>query len=63
MGLAMHPMSQSLQEYLAMAPHFSAVRDLLGVSGDQRVQMLARVGVADMVPPAPRWPVETHVLS
>lgn len=63
MGLAMHPLSQSLQEYPAMAPHFDAVHGLLGASGEQRVQMLARIGVADMVPPAPRWPVETHYLS
>jgi hypothetical protein len=63
MGLAMQPLSQSLQEYPAMAPLFEAVHGLLGASGDQRVQMLARVGVADKVPPAPRWPVETHFLS
>jgi hypothetical protein len=63
MGLAMHPLSQSLQEYPAMAVHLKAVHGLLGASGDQRVQMLARVGKADMVPPAPRWPVETHFQS
>jgi hypothetical protein len=63
MGLAMHPLSQSLQEYPAMAPHFRKVHELLGASGDQRVQMLARLGKADMVPAAPRWPLETHVLS
>jgi hypothetical protein len=63
MGLAMHPLSQSLQEYPAMVPHFRKVHALLGASGDQRVQMLARLGKADMVPSAPRWPLETHVLS
>lgn len=62
MGLAMHPLSQSLQEYPAMAEHYRAVHTLLGASGEQRVQMLARIGTADMVPPAPRWPVESHYL-
>jgi len=63
MGLAMHPMSQSLQEYPEMAALYAAIHALLGVSGGARLQMLARLGHAPPVDPAPRWPVERHILS
>jgi hypothetical protein len=63
LGLAMHPMSQALQEYSEMTPHFAAVHQLLGVSGGARLQMLARLGHAPAVDPAPRWPVERHIVS
>jgi hypothetical protein len=59
LGLAMHPMSQSLQEYGEVSGPFRAVHHLLGAVGEQRVQMLARVGIADPVGPSPRWPLET----
>ncbi len=61
MGLAMHPMSQSLQEYPEMAPYFAAIHTLLGVTGENRIQMLARVGRAPNVAAAARWPLETHM--
>lgn len=63
LGLAMHPLSQSLQEYPEMADQYAAARALLGVSGDQTVQMLARVGKAPSVPPSARWPVEKHMVA
>jgi hypothetical protein len=63
MGLAMHPMSQSLQEYPEMNEYFDQVHALLGVGGDQRIQMLVRTGNALNVPPAARWPVEKHIIS
>jgi nitroreductase len=59
-GLAMHPMSQSLQEYPEMAAPFAAVHQLLA-SGGGRVQMLARVGYAPAVPPSPRWPLSAKL--
>ena len=61
LGLAMHPMSQALQEYEEVAPQYDAVHRLLGATGDQRVQMLARVGYGPAIGPSPRWPVEAHV--
>ena len=61
-GLAMHPMSQTLQEYAEVAQPFSLVHALLGANGDERVQMLARVGYAPRVGPSPRWPLETHII-
>ena len=61
LGLAVHPMSQSLQEYDDVAPMYREVHRLLGASGDQRVQMLARIGYGPKIGPSPRWPLETHL--
>jgi nitroreductase len=60
-GLKVHPWSQSLQEYPEMAGLYSEVHDLIG--GGQRLQMLVRVGYAKPVVPAPRWPMETHLIA
>ena len=59
LGLAMHPMSQSLQEYPEVAGTYTSVHELLGASGDERVQMLARIGYGPTVGLSPRWPVES----
>ena len=61
LGLAMQPMSQSLQEYEDMAPHYEEVHRLLTNAPGERVQMLARVGYADDTGPAPRWGVDTVI--
>ena len=63
LGLAMHPMSQSLQEYPEMEPHFQAIHRLLAAKPGERVQMLARVGFAPDVPAAARYPVEAHLVA
>lgn len=62
-GVALHPISQALQEYPEMAGHFAKIHQLLGAQGTQRVQMLVRMGYADPVGPSPRWPLETHFRS
>ena len=62
LGLAMHPMSQSLQEYKEVAGPHHAVHKLLGARGGQRVQMLARVGYGPAIGPSPRWPVDSHIV-
>jgi len=59
--LVMQPMSQALQEYAAMTPYFDAVHDMLTKQADERVQMLARMGYAEDVGPAPRWPLKTRL--
>lgn len=59
-GLAMQPMSQALQEYPAMQPYYQQVHGLLATAPNERVQMLARVGFADSVKPAPRWSLATR---
>lgn len=60
-GLSMHPQSQALQEYPAMAGPFGRVAETLGIDPERRVQMLARIGYGPPAEPAPRWPVESHI--
>lgn len=60
-GLAMHPISQALQEYPEMATHLSGLHDLLGADGGQRVQMLARIGYGPEAGPSPRWPLAARL--
>ena len=62
LGLGMHPVSQALQEYPEMAPLFSEARRLCRVGPDETLQMLARIGYAAPVPPAPRWPLEAKLI-
>jgi hypothetical protein len=59
-GVSMHPLSQSLQEYPEMAGRFADIHKLLKTRDGERVQMLARVGYAQSIEPAPRWPLEAH---
>lgn len=61
LGLGVHPWSQALQEYPAMADHFREVHDLVGAG--RRVQMLYRIGYAKPVGPAPRWPLESKLVG
>lgn len=61
LGLAMHPMSQSLQEYSAVAQNARKVHELLGAKDEERIQMLARIGYAPKVGPSPRWPLDTRL--
>jgi hypothetical protein len=61
LGVAMHPLSQSLQEYAEVAGLFKNVHAVLGAKSGERVQMLARIGYGPRVEPAPRWPLETHL--
>lgn len=62
MGLALHPVSQCLQEYPEMEPHYKAVHELLAAPG-QTVQMLGRLGYGPDVPASPRWPLEAKLLN
>jgi len=52
LGLAVHPWSQTLQEYPEMQLLYREVHDLIGEGG--RLQMFVRVGYADPVIAAPR---------
>ena len=62
LGLVMHPLSQALQEYPEMAADYALVHRLLGARGSERLQMLARIGTAPPALPAPRWPLQTHLV-
>jgi len=60
-GLVMQPMSQALQEYPEMAQHYETAHNMLIRRPGERVQMLARLGYAKDVGPAPRWPLQTRL--
>lgn len=62
MGLALHPVSQCLQEFPEMAQHHKTAHTLLAEPG-QTVQMLGRLGYGPTVPVSPRWPLETKLLN
>lgn len=61
-GLGVHPLSQVLQEFPEMAPHYASLRGELGAEGDEVIHMLGRVGYAAFTPPSPRWPLESRLL-
>jgi hypothetical protein len=61
LGLAMHPLSQSLQEYDEVSELFKRVHETIGAKQGERIQMLVRIGYGPKVEPAPRWPLETHL--
>ncbi len=63
MGLALHPVSQSLQEYREMAPLLSELHQRLGAASGERIQMLGRLGYGPSTPPSPRWSLATRLLS
>jgi hypothetical protein len=54
LGVAMHPVSQVLQEYSEMAELQREFLTALGISNGQTVQMLFRLGYSEPVPPSPR---------
>ncbi len=60
LGLAMHPVSQALQEYAEMADVHARLHRLLVPEGGH-VQMLARVGHGPEVPPSPRHPLDAKL--
>jgi hypothetical protein len=63
LGLSMHPASQALQEFPEMREPHAAIHRLLADGTGERVQMLARIGYGPSVPPSPRWPLETRIVT
>ncbi|MEL6794664.1 MAG: twin-arginine translocation pathway signal protein, partial [Pseudomonadota bacterium] len=61
LGLALHPVSQALQEYPEMAAHYADVHEALARPGET-IQMLGRLGYGPEVPISPRWPVEAKLV-
>ena len=61
-GLALHPLSQALQEFPEMAALYEKAHALLAPAGGT-VQMLGRLGYAKDVPPAPREALEARLIS
>jgi len=63
LGLAMHPISQALQEYPEMTDLYREIHALLAVKSPGRIQMLSRLGYGPQVAYSPRWPLKTRILS
>ena len=63
MGLGLHPQTQTLQEFDAMAALHRRARQLTGANEARTVQMLSRLGHGPEQPPSPRWPAETRVVA
>ncbi|PHR91282.1 MAG: twin-arginine translocation pathway signal protein [Robiginitomaculum sp.] len=61
LGLSMQPLSQALQEYSEMAPHYQAIYEALGIKTPNCLQMLARIGYGQKKGRAPRWPLDTRI--
>lgn len=61
LGVSMHPFSQALQEFPEMAPHHAAMRAELGVTEEESLQMLVRLGYGPRVKAGPRWPYESRI--
>jgi len=59
-GLALHPISQCLQEYPEMAAQYDQAHQLMAGPG-QTVQMLGRLGYGPQTPRTPRWPLEAKL--
>lgn len=60
-GLAMHPWSQTLQEYPEMAELYAEAERITEAREGQTVQMLVRVGYSETVAPAPRRGLAEHL--
>ncbi|GAK44237.1 twin-arginine translocation pathway signal [Tepidicaulis marinus] len=63
LGLGFHPLSQVLQEFPEMAPHYERCHAMLGISAPARVQGLFRFGYAAFPEPAPRWPLQSRLIA
>ncbi len=61
-GLAIQPLSQALQEYPEMSAFYAAIHARLAPEGGT-VQMLARIGYADLPSPSPRWPLDSRIVN
>jgi hypothetical protein len=61
LGLALHPVSQALQEFPEMAVHKAEVESALKVAVPRRLHMLARLGYGPASPVTPRWPAATRL--
>jgi hypothetical protein len=62
-GLAMHPLSQALQEFPEMSPFKAQADRLTGVRPGERLQMLVRVGYGPQTPPSPRRGLAEHMVT
>ena len=60
-GLAIHPLSQALQEFPEMAGPYAEIHEKLGDGAT--IQMFGRIGYASAPSPSPRFPLEAKLLE
>jgi hypothetical protein len=63
LGLSIHPLSQTLQEYSEMSDLYQELHKKLAVKAPARIQMFARIGYGPKVAPSPRWPAESRIIG
>ncbi|NOT41155.1 MAG: twin-arginine translocation pathway signal protein [Alphaproteobacteria bacterium] len=63
LGLAMHPLSQALQEFPEMLPLLAEHKRAVGAVESETVQMFFRLGRAALAEPAPRRPLDAIIRS
>ena len=63
LGLKMHPISQSLQEYDEMRDIANSVNQLVAIKHPERLQMLARIGYGEETKASPRWPIDKFIVG
>lgn len=63
LGVAMHPVSQVLQEYPEMTALQREFLGMIGAAPGQTVQMLFRLGYCEATPPSPRRPLDALLMS
>ena len=63
LGLAMHPLSQVMQEFPEMAAEYQKMHDFAGAGGNSCVQGLFRFGYAKFPAAAPRWPLSSRIVD
>lgn len=61
-GLSVQPMSQALQEFAEMKPHYQHCHQMLAPNGGT-VQMLGRLGYAAQISPSPRWGLAHKIIK
>lgn len=59
-GLALRPVSQALQEYREMKPHYDEIHAKFASNGET-VQMLGLLGYGALTSRTPRWPLDTRL--
>lgn len=62
LGLSVQPVSQALQEYAEMKPHYQKIHKVFA-QPSQTIQMFGRLGYGPKVSPSPRWDLEKKIIS
>lgn len=62
LGISIHPLSQALQEYPEMTGPYARIHKRLAPAGET-LQMFARLGYGAGAKPAPRWPLDTRIIT